>query len=197
MTTTELYAAPAAAIARRTMRRFLAYGMVLVLIMTSLTACSAQPIGVIGIGRDQQGTLLVYLRSCHYPIPGVKLFDQAYFGGADFGEDQILAEWRITADSTESTVVWPLFGDSPPAVVAEKRIDALPAIVMDIRGWTSSGDRYAGGPYNLTAADLEELKPGEVLVEYLGGLDRPAPNNRTYPPEQMDRLACESYPDKW
>lgn len=89
---------------------------------------------------------------------------------------------------------WPLLGPGEGAVVAARPVTKLPDPPknMAIYAWTRDATTSAGGPYQFTAADLDGLKPGRVLIANNTGNESDPPN-KMVSRAAFDTLDCADF----
>lgn len=158
-----------------------------------LIGCGVPDDGRLGVGRADDGSLMVYLRACNQPLDGATLYWPDDPAGADSNEE-VFAEWTILAD--DLSVEWPLLGRSGQGVVAKLPLTSVPGTPknLGIYAWTRDNTTSASGPFVFTADDLDALKPGEVLVENVTGTDA-SPPIKAISRADFDNFDCGQFED--
>ncbi len=145
-------------------------------IYAALTGCSVPIDGWVGVGRANDGTLRIYLRTCTQPVDGATLlWPDDPKGNSD---QEVFADWTIvTPHRGPYQVDWPLLGTSSGEVETTQQVDVLPGPPknMKLYAWTDDATTSADGPYRFTSADLDHLKPGQILIDDPAG-DETHPN---------------------
>lgn len=152
------------------------------------------PDGEVGVGRDTKGNLQVYLRTCNHPMDGATLYWPDDPNGAD-SNNEVFAEWTIGTQPDPLRVEWPLLGTTAQSgISAERPLGEVPTPPknMSIYAWTSSNTYSAGGPYQFTAADLNKLRPGQVLVDNNTGRESDPPV-KAISLDAFNALDCTQY----
>lgn len=159
-----------------------------------VTGCSVPTDGWVGVGRDTVGKLRVYVRTCHHPMNRANLSWPDDPNGANSGEE-VFAEWTIGPQPDPLRANWPLLGSAPDTgVVPTRPLTKVPGPPknMYIFAGTDDDSFSASGPFLFTAADLQKLRRGQVLVENNTGRDSDPPN-KTITLAAFDALDCTQY----
>ena len=154
-----------------------------------LGGCSVPPDGYVGIGRALDGSLWVYIRTCHHRMDGATLYWPDDPNGANSNEE-VFARWEIARQPDPLRASWPLLGPGANGVTATKQLAEIPARPknMAIGAGTRNNSRSAGGPYGFTAKTLAKLKPGQILTGN-------APKNTAISMAEFDAIDCTQFPD--
>lgn len=124
-----------------------------VLIAPSCTAaCSVPPAAVAGVGVDERGQLVGYLRVCHDHIDGATLYHD---------EDDDLGSWSASEPVTGSAT-WSLSDPPPDWEVATPLGDLEEGREYSFYGWTDD-DSWSAESVTFTLDDLAALRPHQVL----------------------------------
>lgn len=160
--------------------------------MTS--SCSVPSVGRIGIGRAADDRLVVYLRICEGSLDGATLYWPDDPNGKSLNGEEIFAEWTVSPGPDPLRAEWPLFGPGTDSVKATTRLNAVPKLPknMAIYGWTDTNSASADGPWQFTKANLEAVRPGQVLVANNDGLET-SPLNVAISREAFDAIDCSEY----
>jgi hypothetical protein len=160
----------------------------------SLAGCSVPTDGWVGVGRDSQGTLRVYVRTCHHAMDGASLYWPDDPKGGNSGQE-VFAEWTIGPQPDPLRLNWPLLGSAAGSgVTADQPLKKVPGPPksMSIFAGTNDNSFSASGPYLFTASDLETIRPGQVLVENNTGNETDPPN-KVIGLSDFDALDCTQY----
>ena len=132
-----------------------------------LGGCSVPHDGWVGVGRADDGTLTVFLRTCTASLHGATLSWSQESGGS-------ITEWDIDRKARSLSIQWPLLGPGTDGVTASDPLLELPVTgrLMEISAWTDNNSYYAEGPEGFRVTDIEALQPGTVL-KYDGGRAAP------------------------
>lgn len=159
-----------------------------------LAGCGVPTDGWVGVGRDSQGVLRVYVRTCHHPMDGASLSWPDDPNGANSGEE-VFAEWSIGPQPDPLRPNWPLLGAAANSGVAATRpllkVPGPPKNMYIFAG-TNDDSFSASGPYLFTASDLKALRSGQVLVENNTGNEADSPN-KVIRLADFDALDCAQY----
>ncbi len=169
-------------------------GCFLVGVALAVTGCGVPDDGWVGVGRDEDGNLRVYLRTCHHPMDGASLSWPDDPNGANFHEE-VFAEWTIGPQPDPLRADWPLLGSAPASrVVADRPLTKVPGPPKNMYIFAGTNDNTfsASGPFLFTAADLKKLRPGQVLVDNNTGRESDPPN-KTITLSQFDAIDCTQY----
>lgn len=111
--------------------------ILLLLPVLLLSSCSPPRDGYVGIGRDAEGDLRVYVRTCHHPLDAVSLSWPDDPNAANSNEE-VFAEWTINSQSDRLRAVGPLFGTATGEIVTVRPLWTLPAAPknMALHGFT-------------------------------------------------------------
>lgn len=145
-------------------RRLAAFGLVSV-VMAGLSACSVPVIGLVGVGRDPQGVLRVYVRNCERVMSYAAL-EPASDGSTGSYPSPRLAEWEITADARSLKIDWPLQGPGEGGVVTTRPLSSASSVSerLLIGAWSGDSNYRSEGPNPFTLGELATIKPGQVLI---------------------------------
>lgn len=155
-----------------------------------LSGCSVPENGWMGVGRNDQGELRVYLRTCGQALDGATLYWPDDPTGNS--ENEVFGDWSFQTPQPSTTAAdWPLLGQTPGGVIATQPLDALPGPPknMAIHAWTRDASASASGPYLFTETDLKRLEPGRVLIPNNTGNESDPPN-KTISLSQFEALDC-------
>lgn len=170
--------------------------MTAALIVSALTftGCTVPPDGRVGVGRDADGELRVYLRTCQHSMDGATLYWPDDPEGATSNQE-VFAEWTFEQQPGPMSVDWPLLGRAQSgAVKTQQPLEKMPGPPrnMGIYAWTHDSSYSAGGPYLFTSTDLTNVRPGHVLVSSNTGRDTDPPN-KIISLSNFDALDCLQY----
>jgi hypothetical protein len=158
-----------------------------------LGGCGVPEDGWVGVGRNPDGQFEVYVRTCEHALDGSTLYWPDDPAGNS--EAEVFGEWTFQQGGQGATrVEWPLLGQGQNEVTALRPVAQLPDPPknMAIYAWTRDASASAGGPYQFTAADLNELRPGQVLVDNNTG-NESDPRNKAISRKAFDALDCAAF----
>ena len=121
-------------------------------VVLSLSACNAQSAGLAGIGVDDQGRPVGYLKVCGHHLDGATLYSQ---------DEDDLGTWQAESKVTDLGR-WSLADPSDGWFALTPLADLQPRVPYVLYGW-SKDNSWSGDPIGFTIEDLEDLEPGEVL----------------------------------
>lgn len=129
----------------------------------ALCGCSVPEDGWVGVGRDPDGELRVFVSTCH-PMDGATLYYAT--GSRVVDRDVAVKEWEIDPEARSLTIEWPLLRNDIASFGVEVTDSApLPDTkVLTISAWTNDNSHFASGPFAFTTLGLDALQPGEILV---------------------------------
>lgn len=160
--------------------------------LTALTAgCGVPDDGWIAVGRANDGSFRVYLRTCTHPVDGATLYWPDDPNG-DNSNEEVFADWTIAATADGPTAIdWPLLGAAGGTVTAQRALRAVPQPPKNLAlyAWTRDNTTSADGPFQVGASDLDRLKPGQLLVPNDTGSDDDPPN-KAITREAFSQLDC-------
>lgn len=131
-----------------------------------LAGCSVPIDGQIGIARDDDGVLVVVVRTCTTGVDLARLSQATANPATEPGD--VLGEWRLPGGDDLLAAQWPLLGVTR-SVDAAKPVRQLSDLngPMTIDAWAEGEGLYAPGPRDFTNSDLEQLHRGFVLAPNL------------------------------
>lgn len=145
-------------------------GAALVLVAT-LAACSASPVGRAGVGLDDEGRLVGYLEVCSDHIDGVTIT------GPD--DEDVVGRWQSSTPVTHSAS-WVMADPQDGWTTVDPMRELEPGVTYRVHGWTQD-DTFEASGVEFTAEDLASIEPGQVLFLDDGYVSGGAPDVfRTY-----------------
>lgn len=145
--------------------------------------------GRVGVGRKADGTVWVYLQTCHAPMDSARLYRPSDDSNP---QEQQLTEWRIGRQPDPLRAEWPLLGPDTDTVVADPPRTALPSSAeLALGGYTANSTYAASGPWRFSKAEIDHLEPGQVLISNEAG--DPADPERPTTAVIGNDLDCSQY----
>lgn len=118
------------------------------------SGCGAPMVGIAGIGVDQAGNPVGYLRVCD---------SDKHLDGATVhpdGSDDDYGSWKSNKAVT-GVATWPLAGPAPGWTTETTPKPRTAGVLYDLYGWTTDNSASTA-EVAFTAADLAGLQPGQV-----------------------------------
>lgn len=125
-----------------------------------LTGCTVPQAGLAGVGIDSDHNLVGYLHICHDHIDGATLFYDV--GSTEETSHTVDAGAWQAASPVAGTVTWSLSEPGDGWTVITPLEDLVPEREYSLIGW-SADNSWSAGAVTFTIAEVERLKPGQVL----------------------------------
>jgi hypothetical protein len=135
----------------------------------TLTACSAEQVGLVGVGVDAEGSPVAVMTSCEGPAVAISLSSVSTKAAPqETGRDELALD--NPSPSMEDPAAVPLADPPPPwsDTTGDMPDELDPERRYEVRAWPDEPSMTLGA-VTFTAADLERLAVGDVYFTDEGG----------------------------
>lgn len=140
-------------------------GLSLGVVTPLLAGCSPTLDGIAGITVDETRNPVGVVASCNTPLSGANLYRLGSTTTGPYTDRLLIAGWLITADTTSSTVTWPMTGEATTSATIDEPLLEWPATgELIFGGWGDNHNVSTTTDVTFTARDLDRIRPGSVLT---------------------------------
>jgi hypothetical protein len=143
------------------------------------SACSVPAAAVAGVGVDELGRLVGYLRVCHDRIDGATIYHN---------DRDDLGSWTASKPVTHFAK-WSLANPPSDWEAAPALGELQPRIEYTLYGWTTDNS-WSANSVSFTLAELAAVEPGQV-VYWAGDTDAAGDVNAVVSEVEFNRDACK------